>query len=222
MKNARTWFNFLLNRQPADSVIYEALPLPDDLAMAVSVTPDITGRSELRELAAASTIRQTELSMHKSYAVPKVNTFIDLGSQASDWQFDNHSRYFLAGLQMTVPIFNGMRNRVKISKNKLELDQLAVQTENAGKQFTVSAIVARNNLGTAVSNLNSSEKQYQSARAYFSLIEKAYSEGMNSLIEFMDARNQYTTSEIQVRLNRYKVLSAYAELKRQTAISTIQ
>ncbi|MFZ4521066.1 MAG: TolC family protein [Bacteroidales bacterium] len=221
-KNARSWFNFLLNRQPADSVVYETLPMPEDLAMAVSETPDIAGRSELRELATASTIRQTELSMHRSYAVPKVNTFVDLGSQSSDWQFNDHSRYFLAGLQMTVPIFNGLRNRVKISKNKLEIDMLAVQTENAGKQFTVSALVARNNLGTAVSNLSSSEKQYQSARAYFSLIEKAYSEGMNSLIEFMDARNQYTASEIQVRLNRYKVLSAYAELKRQTSISTIQ
>jgi outer membrane protein TolC len=73
-----------------------------------------------------------------------------------------------------------------------------------------------------MTNLGSSEKQYQSASAYFGLIEKGYSEGINSLIEFMDARNQLTASEIQVKLNRYKVLSAYADLKRQTASSTIQ
>jgi hypothetical protein len=38
----------------------------------------------------------------------------------------------------------------------------------------------------------------------------------------MDARNQLTGSEIQVKINWYKVLSAYAELKRQTASSSMQ
>ncbi|MCK9422363.1 MAG: TolC family protein [Bacteroidales bacterium] len=220
-QNARSWFNFLLNRPLADTVIYESLPLPPELSKAISETPVIMNRSELKELVTATSIRQAELSMNQRYAVPKVNTFVDLGSQAFDWQFDSKSKYILAGFQVTIPIFSGLRNSVKISTTKLEMDDLAIRTENTSKQFTVAAGVARNNLSTAMVNLESSEKQYKSARAYFNLIDKGYAEGINSLIEFMDARNQLTASEIQVKLNRYKVLSAYADLKRQTASSTI-
>jgi outer membrane protein len=220
-QNARSWFNFLLNRPLSDSVIYESLPLPSELTQAISETPVIVNRSELKELGTAASIRQSELSMNQLYAVPKVNTFVDLGSQAADWQFDSKSRYFMAGFQVTIPIFSGFRNRVKISATKLDLDDLAIRSENTGKQFMVAANVARNNLSTAIVNLGSSEKQNKSARAYFNLIDKGYAEGINSLIEFMDARNQLTASEIQVKLNRYKVLSAYADLKRQTASSTI-
>jgi outer membrane protein TolC len=220
-ENARSLFNFLLNRQLTDSIIYESLRFPDDLAKAVADTPVTEHRSELNQLGTAITIRQSVLSMNQRYAIPKVNTFVDLGSQAFNWQFDSKSRYLLAGFQVSVPIFEGLRNRVKISASKLELDNLAIQKENTGQQFKVAAGVAQNNLSTAIANLGSSEKQYQSARAYFSLVEKGYTQGINSLIEFMDARNQLTASEIQVKLNRYKVLSAYSDLKRQTSSSTL-
>jgi outer membrane protein TolC len=85
----------------------------------------------------------------------------------------------------------------------------------------MAANVARNNLSTAIVNLNSADKQYHSAKAYFNLIEKGYVGGINSLIEYMDARNQLTSSEIHIKINRYRVLSAYSELKRQTAGSEL-
>ncbi|MEI6898702.1 MAG: TolC family protein, partial [Bacteroidota bacterium] len=221
-KNATSWFNFLLNRSLNDTVIYENQEFPAELTASLTSRPVTEHRSELKELGTAISIRNLELKMNNRYAIPKVNTFIDLGSQASDWQFDSKSRYFMAGLQVTVPIFSGMRNRVKISSTRLAVDDMTLRLENTSRQFTVAAAVAQNNLNTALVNLGSSEKQYQSAKAYFNLVEKGYSEGINSLLEFMDARNQLTGSEIQVRLNRYKVLSAFADLKRQTASSTIQ
>ncbi len=221
-KNARSWFNFLLNRSFSDSVVYETLPFPEDLAQSLTVTPVTGNRSELKELGTAMNIRHSELSMNNRYAIPKVNTFVDLGSQAADWQFNSQSRYFMAGVEVTVPVFTGFRNRTKISKTKLELEDLSIRLENTNRQIMVAADAARNNLSTAMANLTSSEKQYQSARAYFNLVEKGYAAGINSLLEFMDARNQLTASEIEVKLNRYKVLSAYSDLKRQTASSTLQ
>ena len=221
-KNARAWFNFLLNRPLSDSVYYEVQPLPDDLTNALSADPSTGNRSELKEIGTAITIRHSELSMNRSFAVPRVNTFIDLGSQASAWAFDSKSRYFMAGFRVTVPVFEGFRNRTKISRTRLDLEDLAIRMENTSRQIKVAADVARNNLNTAMVNLGSSEKQDQSARAYFNLVEKGYTEGINSLLEFMDARNQFTASEIQVKLNRYKVLSAFSDLKRQTASSTLQ
>jgi outer membrane protein TolC len=182
----------------------------------------VSNRSELKQLNTALTIRQSVLDMNRRYAIPRVYTFVDLGSQAFNWDFSSKSRFLLAGVQVNVPIFSGLRNRVKISTSKLEISELELTRENTSRQFSVAAGVSRNNLSTAMTNHASSLKQYESARAYFRLIETGYSEGINSLIEFMDARNQLTGSEIQVKLNWYKVLSAYSDLKRQTANSSDQ
>jgi outer membrane protein TolC len=219
--NARTWFNFLLNKPFSDTVIYEFIQLPDDLNMAASGEPVINNRSELKQLSTALTIRQSVLDMNRRYAVPRVYTFMDLGSQAFNWQFNSKSRYMLAGIQVNVPIFSGLRNQAKISTSELEISELELTRENISRQFSVAAGVSRNNLNTAIVNHASSLKQYESAQAYFRLIESGYSEGVNSLIEFLDARNQLTSSEIQVKINWYKVLSAYADLKRQTANSSV-
>ncbi len=221
VKNSRAWFNFLLNRPGGDSIIYEGLPLPEDLEARLATTPYVDKRSELMALGTLNNIRQLQLDWDQRYLVPKINVFANLGSQASDWAFDNQSRYFIAGAQLSIPIFEGQRNRIRINKTRLEIDDVGKRKELAEKQFTMTAQVARNNLNTAIVNLRSAEKQYNSAKAYFSLVEKGYAGGINSLIEYLDARNQLTSSEIHIRINRYRVLSAYSELKRQTAVSEI-
>ncbi len=221
VSNSRAYFNFLLNRPAGDSIIYEELPLPGDLGTRLTATPYVDKRSELMALGTLGRIRQLQLDWNQRYLVPKVNVFANLGSQASDWAFDSQSRYFIAGAQVSIPIFEGQRNRVRISKTRLDIDDVTSRTELAEKQFSMAAQIARNNLNTANVNLKSAEKQYHSAKAYFSLVEKGYSGGINSLIEYLDARNQLTSSEIHVRINRYRVLSAYSELKRQTAVSEI-
>jgi outer membrane protein TolC len=71
------------------------------------------------------------------YGPPKINIFANFGSQASDWQFDSQSRYFLAGAQLSVPIFEGLRNRVKISKTRLEIDDVLSQRENLQKNNSI-------------------------------------------------------------------------------------
>jgi outer membrane protein TolC len=217
VRNARSWFNFLLNRSVNDSIVYESIPLPDDLESKLLSTPVVENRSELKALGTVGEIRSLQLDLNQRYAIPKINAFADLGSQAFNWEFNSKTRYLLAGFQLTIPIFSGLRNRVKIADTRLEIDDILKQQELAGNQFTVAANVSRNNLNTAAGNFSSAEKQFRSAKAYFNLIEKGYSQGINSLIEYMDARNQLTSSEIHVKLNRYKVLGAYADLKRETA-----
>jgi outer membrane protein TolC len=220
--NARSWFNFLLNRPLGDTVLYESLSIPAQLTETLAKTPEISGRSELRQIEAAGLMQQSELELYRRYAIPRINAFLNAGIQDFNWEINRSSRYAVAGVQVMVPLFEGFRNRIHISSSKIDLEKLSLTKEYTERQFSVAASVARSNLGTAVANMQSAEKQYQSARAYFNLIEKGYSEGINSLIEYMDARHQLTQSELQVRITKYKLLTAFADLERQTATSTIQ
>ncbi len=64
----------------------------------------------------------------------------------------------------------------------------------------------------------SAETKLKSAGAYLRLLDKGYKEGTNSLIEFIDARNQYTQAALQVSIANYSYLNTIADLERELTI----
>jgi len=66
------------------------------------------------------------------------------------------------------------------------------------------------------------EKDLTAAKAYFNLIDKGFREGSNSLIEFIDARDQLTEASLKLNIEQYNVLIQLAEYERQTAVSKIK
>jgi outer membrane protein TolC len=53
-------------------------------------------------------------------------------------------------------------------------------------------------------------------------VDRGRSEGTNTFIEWLDARNQLTTAEVQEQINKYRSLIAWADYERQIASITIQ
>jgi len=220
--NAKYYFNFLLNRSLADTVEAEDNPLPDSLLIVIAEIPNITNRSELHKINTGIKLYNTQLKLNRSYCIPKLSSFLDLGSQYSDFTFNSQSRYYFLGMQLDIPIYNGNRNRFKIQQTQFDIKSSELQKTFVSTQLQMAAGVAQNNLKSAYATYQSSEKQLVSAKAYFNLIDKGFKEGINSLIEFVDARNQVTTAELQVNINRYKVLNQMAEYERQTTNSQIK
>jgi outer membrane protein len=220
--NAKYYFNFLLNRPLADTVEAEDNTLPDSLLSVIEEMPDITNRSELHKINTGLKLYDAQLKLNRSYYIPRLSSFLDLGSQSSDFMFNTQSRYYFIGLQVDIPVYNGNRNKFKIQQTKFDIQSSELQKIFVSAQLQMAAEVTQNNLKSAYATYRSSEKQLVSAKAYFKLIDKGFKEGINSLIEFIDARNQVTNSELQVNINRYKVLSQLAEYERQTTNSQIK
>jgi outer membrane protein TolC len=110
-----------------------------------------------------------------------------------------------------------MRNRNKIQMAHLDMQSTQLGYSNNYRQIDLSARAARNNLYTAYQNFQSAQKQQEAAQSYQKLIDKGYKEGVNTFIEAIDARNQLTQAQLQVTINRYRVLSAAAQYERETA-----
>lgn len=214
--NARAYFNFLLNRPLTDSVIVTDAEVESTLLPPADVN-DITGREELKSLALARDINKNVLKMNQSFRTPRLNAFLDLGAQGFDFTVKNKSFFYLGGIQLSVPIFTGNRNLYKIQQTQLDSKSLRLNTDQTRQQLELAALVSRNNITNAWNTWRSSQKQYEAAQKYFTLIDKGYREGVNSFIEFLDARNQLTTAQLQVNINKYKVLTSLADYERQTA-----
>lgn len=218
--NIRLYFNSLLNReaQAAIDTSIDITPAPQSPWDSVN----ISRREELKSVQQLVTINETVLRMNQGFRLPKLNGFLDLGTQSQNWQFNTQSRYYMAGVQLSVPLFTGSRNLYRIKQSELDVQNSKLNISLLEQQLAMSAQVARNNLTAAFHTYESSLKQLDAAASYFRLIDKGYKAGSNTFIETVDARNHYTTAQLSVSINKYKVLIAAATLERETASYPVQ
>lgn len=216
-QKAKAYFNFLLNR-PLDSEITVSIPeLPETLLLPDDDLIAVNNREEITQLQTAENISKTVIKMNESFRQPRINTFLDLGSQGFDIINTDRGPYYMLGLQLDMPIFQGKRNLNKIDQSRRDLEHVQLQKDLIAKQIELSAFTARNNVMTALANYRATHKQLQAAASYFKLIDRGRTEGTNSFIEWLDARNQLTTAEVQQQINKYRALMAWADYERQTA-----
>ncbi len=217
MRNAQMYFNFIINTNTDEAI---------DTAYVVSVDQkivdqyllneaSINNRTELKALDQSLSIYQNVLKMNKAYWIPKLNGFLDIGSQASDWKFNNQSKYYFLGFQFNFPLFSAGRNRIRIKKSELDLKYQMINNTYTLNQIELSADMARNNLMASYQNYSASIKQLDATTAYSKLIEKGYQEGINTFIETIDARNQLTTASLQLVIDKYQLLAALATYERE-------
>jgi outer membrane protein TolC len=215
VRNTRQYLNFLSNRE-LDREIVTTSSL-EHIAFISDTSGTASRREEIQMVKTLQGINESSLRMSRLSRLPKVNAFLDLGTQASDWKYNGDSRYYLAGVQLSFPIFQGFRNDITIRQQKLEIQKTAHQLANTNQQLELAVTLAKNQLQTTFQNYQAAQEQLKSAQSYFHLVEKGYREGVNSLIEFLDARNQFTNSQLQVNLRQLEVLTAEARVERETA-----
>jgi outer membrane protein TolC len=215
--NARRYFNFLINadanaeiniQQPADS---DLTPVKEKMLE----NPNVSGREEMAMMDESEKIYRNLVSMQNKYWTPQINGFVDLGSQAQDWEFSDKSRYYFVGVTMEIPLFAGGKNAAEKSQANLDLKNQQLANTYAKQQLQLAAEIAQNQLVIAYENYLSAQKQKQAASEYERLIDKAYREGVGTFIETIDARNQLTLAGIQENIRKYEVLIALAEYNRQ-------
>lgn len=222
--NAKRYFNFLLNRDQQSFIDtgYNADVKAAQVAALVTPEKPAVQREELKALKQAVMLNETILKMNKAVYYPKLNGFLDIGSQAQNWKFNAQSRYYMAGLQLDVPIFSGFRNRNKIRQSDLDIKSAQLNLEQTRQQLDLSGKIADNNLFAAYHTFLSSQKQLEAAQTYQRLIDRGYKEGVNTYIETVDARNQLTQALLSVSINQYKVLMATAVVERESASFNLQ
>lgn len=214
-KSIQHYFNVLLNRDADKAIAFD-----QSNSTLPATGPDSTvanNREELQSLNQNIALREDIVRMNRQVFVPKLNGFTDVGSQAEQMKFNNQSVYFMIGLQLNIPIFNGSRNKMKIQEAVNEVENAKLQRHYAEQQINAAVTKARNDVLGEKSDYESALKQLAMAETYYRLINKGYASGVNSYIETADARTQLTSAQIAVSISYYRCLSALAVLERETA-----
>lgn len=212
-KNAAAYFNFLLNK-PFDTPIAEDETI-QDVAYAFPAMLDGTteNRDELRKLLVAQSINQIVLKMNESYKIPKVNAFVDAGSQGFDFEVGNGSFYALGGVAIELPIYQGNRNKQKIKMAEMDVAAISAQRDQVADQLALQLQTSLTDYQSALQLFQSSRSQVETAQRYFDDMSKRYREGQILYIEYLDARNELTNAELQQSINQTNVWIKWAEVQ---------
>ncbi|MBW7869089.1 MAG: TolC family protein [Brumimicrobium sp.] len=213
--SVQLYFNALLNRESNENIVIEEsvqnIPLIDRNEVSVA------NREEMTSLENLISLRESILKMNKQTFIPKLSGFADAGAQAEKMRFNKEALYYMVGLQLTFPIFNGTKNNlaIKVAKNDIEIAKY--QKQEIEQKLNLSVQVAYNNVLTEQANYEAALKQLELAETYHRLINKGYDSGINTYIETVDARTQLSSAKIATNVSYYQLLIAQAKLERETA-----
>lgn len=215
LKSLKHYFNLLLNREQESAI--EVAQDKRIIPFALLDNPSIDKREEVESLNHAIDLREDIVRFNKQSIVPKLNGFADVGSQAERMKFNDKSVYYMVGLQLNIPIFNGLKTNLKVkeAKNNVEIAQL--QKEYVQNQLSVAVSKSYNDVLSAKERYQAALKQLEMAETYHRLIDKGYTAGVNTYLETVDARSQLSNAKLNVNVQYYQFLSALAILEREVA-----
>ena len=216
-ESAKMYFNFLLNRE-----LFTEIKTNFDEQEALDILKknqiaEVDQREELGMLKQAISLQQSVVKMNESFYLPKLNGYLNLGSQSSNWDFNQKSTYYLLGMQVDIPIFSGKRNLNKIKQSAMDVDMAKKSLDLTSKQVSLALEIAQKNLTQTWVAFRASQKQIDVANTYQKLIDKGYKEGVNTYIETLDARSQWTNAQLALNINQFKILIAAAQVEREAA-----
>ncbi|MBB6329998.1 outer membrane protein TolC [Chryseobacterium sediminis] len=212
-KNARSYFNFLLNQKLDSEIeIDENIELPTEL-----IEENTSNREELKQLNQIKDINENVFEMTRSNWFPKLSGFADLGFQDFDFKLDKSSRYYFAGLSLEWNIFSGNKNKYKLKQVDEDRKKISSQVDNVKQQLLLQYEVSQNNLRSALEQYESDSKQKETAKKYNGDITKLYKEGLAIYIELLDAQNQVVNTQLNANISLYNSWIAFAELERANA-----
>lgn len=215
-RNAQAYFNFLLNRPAEDSILLDGI----DITFPVKRSGEITGiqsREELVQLEKTRDMALLQQKMHHAAFIPKVNTFLDLGSQGFNFAFNSASRYYIWGLNLQWDLFTGGQRRYRTKQAEADVSMAQTAYNETMQGMTLELTRATNDLNTAQSSFTNAQTQLQLSEKYYRDQLKVYKEGQLLYIELLDAQNQLTNARLQLLQAYAAVQISSAEIERAQA-----
>lgn len=213
--SAQAYFNFLLNR-PFEASI--AIDSSYRVGAELSATKaGVSQREELLKLQLAGNINQQLVGLSKSYWLPKLNTFLDLGSQGFEGKFDAQTRYYFFGLSLQWNLFSGGRNQYKVKQLQLDQRQVQLQSDYVENQLNLQLTTALNDYKSALFSYEAAKASLTSTAKFYADVLRLYKEGQVLFIELLDAQNQWLQAQLQVNISLYNTYVKAAEIERANA-----
>jgi outer membrane protein TolC len=217
---SQAYFNFLLNF-PQDQAVQittlDSLPQRGLINLTDAEGDALQNREEINQIGLAIDAAQNGVKLNRSAFLPQIFAVLDYGYQGEFYRFSEEDKFWMASAILQWNLFNGFQDRKKIEQARLDQQRLQTRKAELKEQIRLEVRDAYYSVLVALRNLQSSEDQLTSQQKSFEIIDKRYKQGMALQVEYLDARNSYIRSEIDLIVARFDYYITLATLERTTA-----
>ncbi|MDY0065496.1 MAG: TolC family protein [Steroidobacteraceae bacterium] len=219
-RQARSYFNFLLNRdlqtdiaaaEPPAGLEYEGAAIEQLWALALDRRPEV---AHIQQLQRAS---REHARIAETNRWPTLSLALDGGVQGEDFGTGEAYNFATVSLVFTWRLFDGGADRARERQARIAERQLVLRREETAQQIRLEVQQAFDRLATARASLATATARAEAARAAFRIASRKRDEGVISQVEFIDARSTLTGAELNLNITRFDVLARRAELEYATS-----
>jgi outer membrane protein TolC len=214
----QAYINFLMNRPLESPVILDTASFITENQTLLSIMSSNTeGREELQELQSVIQTHELNKKLESSYMIPKLNTYLDLGSQGFNFNYNNKTQYYVWGLNLEMNLFAGGLHKYRKQQASIGIQTAETSYKETSSQMQMQLLQSVNNLRTAISDYQNAKTQLSLSEKYYSDQSKVYKAGQLLYIELLDALTQLTNARLQVAVTIANMQVAYADAERNAA-----
>ncbi len=218
-KSARSYFNFLLNRELNDiikspdttKIEYQLSHLDSQIEEALQTREEIDG------LKASGKAISQQVRLKKSNHLPTLSTMIDYGFQGKNYTFTHEYDFLLASVVLKWDLFHGLKNKHQIEQAQIQHQKQKQKLEEAKQKISLEVSNAYYELEAAYKKIIHQRDAVQTHQEIFHIQEKKHQHGQIPFIQYSYSRNQLTKAEQKLILAKYDFLSKKADLERAVA-----
>jgi outer membrane protein TolC len=197
-----------------NTTLDEALPTNDGI--------DVSKRIEYGILETTQHLQQLDLKKNRFEYLPSLVLYAGISTYAYRFNFDflDHTRKWypteLVGATLSVPVFDGMQKRARISQSKLNLKKFENSFHSLKQGLTMEAESAKTNLINSISSLQTQKKNRELATEVSSVSKIKYDQGVGSNLEVVNAETSLKEAETNYYSALYDALIAKIDFAKAT------
>ncbi len=219
---AKSYFNFLLNRQLTDTIyisVYKASDTPENES---DITENaLKKREELRLIESQMNIAEHLADLNSTNNIPQVALALNAGLQGEGFESLDNSEYAVGSIVLNWTLFQGKTNKYKREQALLEKMKYEYKEEEMRKRIELEVKSDFLSVNEQMQNLELAQNRQIEAAEVYRIVSKRYKQGEASLIEILDARNNMVEAEAGKINTEYNLLISIAKLEKSSSSTTI-
>ncbi|RPD47008.1 TolC family protein [Hymenobacter sediminis] len=207
----------LTGQQPL-TLQYDTVRLMQDAVVDTAVALDPTNRIEFQQLQTQKALQSAQISYYRWGFLPSLSAFGNYNAVFQNNNFgDLYSRRFpnsYAGLQLSLPIFQGTRRLQNLRRERLtdqRLDQDIIATRNRINTEFEQALASYKSY---YADYLTGQRNLALSKEVYSVVDLQYREGIKTYLDVIVAQTTLRTAQLNYYSALFQVLSSKVDLLR--------
>ena len=190
----------------------------ETLAEYVDPNASIENNSTIKQLEIQERILEKTYKMQIAKYYPTLNLSLNYQwmAMSENFKFSQYiwSPYSTGAIGITIPIFSGGKRYHDVKQAKVQMEQLALQKEDAIRNLEVGVKQAVNSMETCLKQYNAANKSMEGAQLGYEIALKRYEIGSGTLLELQDSQLALLRSKLTLNQAIYSYMMAKSSLEK--------